>query len=234
MHYMHRNIERVIMRSFEDILNEAIEKHGSLEAVEANLPSCKSTAELMEVDDSRWLSQLAKEVFVVQFSRKVLLNKWDAFERAFDGFEPGRVALYSDEDLDRLISDASIVRNGVKIRATLDNAVFIADLAHKHGSAAKFFAEWPVDDIVSLWLLMKERGSRLGGATGPRALRNMGKDTFILTPDVEKVLIEEGVIDRPAKTAKALAKVQQAFNQWHEESGRPLCEISRILAYSVG
>lgn len=222
------------MRSFEDVLSEAIEKHGSPEAVEASLPSCKSTKELLAVDDARWLSQLAKEVFVVQFSRKVLLQKWDAFERAFDGFEPGRVALYSDEDFDRLISDASIVRNGIKIRATLDNAVFITDLANEHGSAAKFFAEWPVDDIVSLWLLMKERGARLGGATGPRALRNMGKDTFVLTPDVETALIRDGIIDKPAKTAKALAKVQDAFNQWHEESGRPLCEISRIIAYSVG
>lgn len=222
------------MRDFADILAQAADIHGGVDAVEAKLPSCKSRDELMEIDDTRWLSQLAKEVFVVQFSRKVLDGKWDAFERAFDGFEPGRVALYSDEDFDRLMSDASIVRNGMKIRATLENAAFIMDLANEYGSAAKFFAEWPENDIVSLWLLMKERGARLGGATGPRALRNMGKDTFVLTPDVEKALIREGVIEKPAKTAKALQLVQQAFNQWHEGTGRPYCEISRILAYSVG
>jgi len=222
------------MREFADILAQAADIHGGVDVIEAKLPSCKSREDLMKVDDARWLSQLAKEVFVVQFSRKVLDGKWDAFERAFDGFEPGRVALYSDEDFDRLMADASIVRNGMKIKATLDNAVFVMDLANQHGSAAKFFAEWPVDDIVSLWLLMKERGARLGGATGPRALRNMGKDTFVLTPDVEKALIRDGVIDKPAKTAKALQVVQQAFNQWHEETGRPYCEISRILAYSMG
>lgn len=222
------------MREFTDILAQAADIHGGVGAIEAKLPRCKSREDLLKVDDARWLSQLAKEVFVVQFSRKVLDGKWDAFERAFDGFEPGRVALYSDEDFDRLLSDASIVRNGMKIRATLDNAAFIMDLANEHGSAAKFFAEWPEDDIVSLWLLMKDRGARLGGATGPRALRNMGKDTFVLTPDVEKALIRDGIIDKPAKTAKALQAVQQAFNQWHEETGRPYCEISRILAYSVG
>lgn len=222
------------MREFADILAQAADIHGGVGAIEAKLPSCKSREDLLKVDDARWLSQLAKEVFVVQFSRKVLDGKWDAFERAFDGFEPGRVALYSDEDFDRLLSDASIVRNGMKIRATLDNAAFIMDLANEYGSAAKFFADWPEDDIVSLWLLMKERGARLGGATGPRALRNMGKDTFVLTPDVEKALIRDGVIDKPAKTAKALQIVQQAFNHWHEETGRPYCEISRILAYSVG
>lgn len=222
------------MRPFDEIYEFAVQHHGSAKAVDAMMPTCKSPAELLGVDDARWLAQLAKEVFAVQFSRKVLEGKWDAFEAAFDGFEPGRVALYSDEDFDRLVSDKSIVRNAMKIRATLENAVFITDLAREHGSAAKFFAEWPEDDIISLWHIMKDRGARLGGATGPRALRNMGKDTFILTNDVIAALIREGVVDKEPKTIKAMVPVQAAFNTWAVESGRPLCQISRVLALSVG
>ena len=51
--------------------------------------------------------------------------------------------------------------------------------------------------------------------------------------DVALALIREGVVDKPPSGKGALKKVQAAFNGWMEESGRPLTQISRVLAFTV-
>jgi len=82
--------------------------------------------------------------------------------------------------------------------------------------------------------LMKKQGSRLGGNTGQYALRFIGKDGFILSADVTNALMREGVVAKIPSSKKDMAAVQGAFNQWHEETGRPYSHLSRILAMSVG
>jgi len=62
----------------------------------------------------------------------------------------------------------------------------------------------------------------------------LGKDTFILTDDVAVALKAQGVIDRKPTAQRDLETVQTAFNQLHQQSGRPLCQISRLLACSIG
>ena len=47
-------------------------------------------------------------------------------------------------------------------------------------------------------------------------------------------LVEEGIVDKAPTSAKAMKRVQEAFNRWHEESGRDLTAISRTLAMSIG
>ena len=81
---------------------------------------------------------------------------------------------------------------------------------------------------------LKTRGSRLGGSTGPFFLRFVGKDTFLFSQDVTKTLIEQDVVTKSPTSQRDLKAVQEAFNIWREESGLPLCQISRILAASQG
>ena len=87
---------------------------------------------------------------------------------------------------------------------------------------------------MGLWDVLKRRGSRLGGSSGPFFLRSMGKDTPILTTDVVRALRDQGVVEAKNPTSrKALSAIQEAFNVWREQSGRSLSEISKILASSV-
>src|SRR5256885_1219828 len=65
---------------------------------------------------------LTLEAFQSGLSWLTILRKRDAFRRAFDGFEIDRVADYGSRDLERLLGDASIVRNRAKIEATIRNA----------------------------------------------------------------------------------------------------------------
>ncbi|WP_417483958.1 DNA-3-methyladenine glycosylase I [Maricaulis salignorans] len=222
------------MRSFDEIFAIAAERKGGSDALEAMLSKPLSAAELAAIPDDRWLSMMAKCLFQAGFHWKVIEAKWPGFEAAFDGFDPSRVSFYGDEEVDRLVSNKAIVRNGAKILAVIENARFLADLAAEHGSAAKFIADWPADDFIGLMDVLAKRGSRLGGATGQRALRWMGKESFILSQDVSARLIAEGVVAKPPTSKRDLAAVQAAFNRWKDQSGRSLTEISRVLSMSVG
>ncbi len=177
---------------------------------------------------------MAKCLFQAGFHWKVIEAKWPGFETAFEGFDPSRVSFYGDEEVDRLLSNTGIVRNGAKIMAVIENARFLTDLAAEHGSAANVFADWPEDDFIGLMDMLAKRGSRLGGATGQRVMRWMGKSSFILSQDVCARLIAEGVVAKAPTSKRDLAAVQAAFNTWRAQSGRSLTEISRVLALSVG
>ncbi|MET1414017.1 DNA-3-methyladenine glycosylase I [Roseibium sp. HPY-6] len=225
------------MRSFEEIEALAAGKKGGPDRLAAllgehNMP--KSVEDLEKIGDDRWLSMFTKCVFQAGFSWKVIEQKWSGFEEAFENFDVARLAFLPDEAFEALLRDTRIVRNGAKIKAVQDNAVFLKDLAREHGSASKFFAHYPASDQIGLMELMKKRGSRLGGTTGQISLRFMGKESFILTGDVVNALIRENVIENDRMSKKNLSAAQVAFNEWKTTSGRTLNEISRILAFSVG
>jgi hypothetical protein len=73
----------------------------------------------------------------------------------------------------------------------------------------------------------------MGGNSGPTFLRMTGKDTFILTPSVVAALRHWGAVATAPKSRKERALVQSCFNAWAAETGRPLCQLSLILAASV-
>jgi DNA-3-methyladenine glycosylase I len=66
--------------------------------------------------------RLSLEAFQSGLSWLTILRKRESFRRAFAGFRPERVAVFTAEDVDRLLADATIVRNRAKIRATVANA----------------------------------------------------------------------------------------------------------------
>ena len=142
--------------------------------------------------------------------------------------------MLGDEELELITQDARIVRHAKKITAVRNNALFIRDVKEQHGSFGGWIADWPVTDIVGLWAEMKKRGDRLGGQTGRYFLRFMGKDTPLLSRDVVRALIDAGVVEKEPTSKKALNQMQLAMNDWMDESGRSLMEISRILAFSTG
>lgn len=218
------------MRSFDEIFDIAIERHG-LTAVHERLSAPQPSID--PLNDAAWLAEMARCIFQAGFSWKVINNKWQGFEAAFEAFDPKRVANYADEDFDRLLADTAIVRNHAKIRAVVENAQLLNQLTIEHGSAAKYLFDWPDHDQVSLLIYLTKNGSRLGGNTGQRLLRNMGKQSFVLTNDVVKHLSLEGVVDKMPTSAKGLQTVQDAFNKWAEQSGRGLTDISKVLALSV-
>ena len=222
------------MDDFASIFQRAAERKGGAEALEALLPEPASDAQLRALPDNRYLAEMTKCVFRSGFVWKIIENKWPGFEAAFHEFDVSACVMISDEELEQLCGDERIVRNAKKIESVVGNARFIREVRAECGNFGAYVAAWPVSDIVGLWAELKQRGSRLGGQTGRFFLRFVGKDTPMLSGDVVRALVDQGVVDKNPTSKKALAAVQAAFNTWHEESGRPLCQISRTLACSVG
>jgi 3-methyladenine DNA glycosylase Tag len=186
------------------------------------------------IPDDRILAEMTRRIFYASFSSKVIDDKWDAFEKGFDAFDPNACAFMSEEHFDALMQDRGIVRNGAKIRSVQINGKFLLDLKADHGSAARFFADWPDSDYVGLLDVLKKRANHLGGDAAGRFLRAIGKPAFITSPDMVAALIREGVLERPPGGKRDLAAIQAAFDQWSGESGRDLTAISRVLAMSIG
>jgi DNA-3-methyladenine glycosylase I len=97
------------------------------------------------LDSQRLFEKLCLEGFQSGLSWLTILKKRQNFRRAFDNFDPARVARYGSKDSARLMGDAGIVRNRLKIEATIGNAKAYLELS-KSQSFASFvwgFAELP-------------------------------------------------------------------------------------------
>jgi DNA-3-methyladenine glycosylase I len=73
-------------------------------------------------EESALFEALTLGVFEVGLSWSIVFGKRDAFRKAFRGFDVSKVAAMTARDVDRLVHDASIIRNRAKIQATVDNA----------------------------------------------------------------------------------------------------------------
>ncbi len=68
-----------------------------------------------------------------------ILRKREGYRRAFDGFDPGKVARYGERKVAALLADPGIVRNRAKVRSAIGNARAFLALQREHGSADAFF-----------------------------------------------------------------------------------------------
>jgi 3-methyladenine DNA glycosylase Tag len=221
------------MTPFVEVLTAAERKAGGASALAARLPAPKTAAALRKTPDDRYLSLMSLRVFQAGLKHSMVEAKWPAFEEAFQGFAPARVAAMPDETVEALLHDARLIRHWGKLRSVPANAAAMRDIAAEHGGFGRWLADWPGGRVVELWDALAKRFSQMGGNSGPMFLRMAGKDTFILTEDVGKALVRWAGLEAPPKGKKERAKAQAAFNAWAEETGRPLCHLSRILAASV-
>jgi 3-methyladenine DNA glycosylase Tag len=219
--------------NFTEFYNVALARKGGEQALQALLPPVVEKSRLAEVSDDRYLSEMTRCIFKAGFVWRVIENKWPDFEAAFDGFVPAYWQQVPPEVLERLAADERIVRNMQKIRTVPENARMIMDVAKDHGSFGQFLANWPGDDQVGLLLYLKRNGERLGGNSAQYFLRRVGWDGFILSHDVVTALTRAGILDASPASKKGLTQAQQAFNQWHQETGLPVSHLSRIVSFTV-
>ena len=138
-------------------------------------------------DEAALFERLCLEGFQAGLSWLTILRKREAFRAAFAGFQPEAVAEFGDENVERLMHDAGIVRNRAKITAAIDNArallemhdggLRLADVVAEHAPAPRerpplTFAVVPAQTpgTVALSKDLKKRGFRFVGPTTLYAL----------------------------------------------------------------
>jgi DNA-3-methyladenine glycosylase I len=103
-------------------------------------------------DDRRLFELLVLEGAQAGLSWKTILHKRENYRKAFGGFDPARVARYSGKDVRRLLADAGIVRNRLKIIAATTNARKFLDVRREFGSFDiylwRFVAGQPIKNAV--------------------------------------------------------------------------------------
>ena len=98
-------------------------------------------------DDRRLFEKLCLEGFQAGLSWLTILNKREAFRRAFANFDAERVARFRERDIERLLGDAGIVRHRGKIESTINNAKRVLELRDECGSLAAY--AWRYEPHVS-------------------------------------------------------------------------------------
>ncbi len=226
-------IKAARMRDYSWLHEFCLNRFGSLQALEERLPVPAQADRLRSLTDDRYLSLMALRIFRAGLKHSLVDAKWPAFEEAFFRFDPDKVVLMSGEHIERLMQDRRLIRHLGKLRSVPRNAQLMLDLREEHGGAGEMIANWPVTEIVGLWRVLIRRGSQFGGLSAPRYLRMVGKDTFVPTQDVVAALAAQKIVDRVPTSQRDLAAIQDAFNHWHEQSGRPMCQLSVMLAHTV-
>ena len=89
-------------------------------------------------DDNELFGRLVLEINQAGLSWTLMLKKQKAFQAAYSGFDIAKVAAYTEADRERLLADAGIVRNKLKVNAAIHNAQQILALQAEHGS----FKQW--------------------------------------------------------------------------------------------
>jgi len=85
-------------------------------------------------DDLKWFEFLTLDAFQAGISWLTILRKREGFKRAFSGFDPELIAKYDEKKIQSLLADEKIIRNQLKIRATVSNAAAFLNLQEQHGS----------------------------------------------------------------------------------------------------
>ena len=166
-------------------------------------------------DERRLFEKLCLEGFQSGLSWLTILRKRDNFRRAFDGFDPRKVARYDDADVERLLGDAGIVRHRGKIAATVNNAQRYLDLVAERGSLAAYLWSFEPDP-----------------ATRPNALDHVALMTMDTTPEstaLSKDLRRRGWAFVGPTTVYAAMQAMGIVNDHLEGCfARPIVEAERV------
>ncbi len=133
-------------------------------------------------DDDALFEVMCLQVFQAGLTWKMILDKRDAFRRAFAGWKIDAVAALGPDDVERLRQDGGIIRNRLKIEAVIENARRAQSLRDEHGSFCQWFyhglegEEYPAlarelrrtfkfmgPEIARMWLMASGRITRKEG-----------------------------------------------------------------------
>ena len=134
-------------------------------------------------NDKKLFEFLVLDAFQAGLSWQTIINKRKNFEKAFQNFEPEKIAKYKEKDFQRLMNDAGIIRNKLKIQSTIINAQKFLEVKKEFGSFNKYIWQFTKGKTIqnkhktlkdlpaktkesdAMSLVLKERGFKFVGST---------------------------------------------------------------------
>ena len=99
-------------------------------------------------DDQKLLEMLILECFQAGLSWECVLNKRDAFRKAFDGFDLEKICAYHEDKLEMLRNNPEIIRNRPKIQAAVINAQAFCKIQKEYGSFSEYLWHWTDGRVI--------------------------------------------------------------------------------------
>lgn len=99
-------------------------------------------------DDRKIFEFMVLDAFQAGLSWSTILNRREGFRKAFAGFDPEKVAQFTEDQIQALMQDTSIIRNQAKIRASVTNAQQFLRLQKQHGSFDKYIWQFTDGDTI--------------------------------------------------------------------------------------
>jgi DNA-3-methyladenine glycosylase I len=125
-------------------------------------------------DEAALFERLVLEINQAGLNWLTILKKRDGFRRAYHGFVVDRVARYGDKDRARLLADAGIIRNRLKVDAAIENAKRVQGLRREFGSFADWLAAHHPRDKAAWVKLFKRTFLFTGGEIVGEFLMSIG------------------------------------------------------------
>ncbi len=125
-------------------------------------------------DDDKLLEAIILDTFQAGLSWRTILNKRENFRKAFDDFNAVKIAGYGEKDVKILMNDAGIIRNKMKILATIENAKKFIEIKKEFGSFDKYI--WQFTDYKTIRNNVKSLNE----------LRSTSKESDEMSKDMKK------------------------------------------------
>ena len=103
---------------------------------------------VLRTDDHYLFEMLILESFQAGLSWECVLNKREEFRKAYDNFDIDKVCLYDFKKIDELINNKGIIRNRLKIKASIGNAKIFRSIIDEYGSFYKYLITFSGKDIM--------------------------------------------------------------------------------------
>ena len=100
------------------------------------------------VDDKYLFEMLILESFQAGLSWECILNKREAFRKAYDNFDINKVCKYDDTKINELMNNKGIIRNKLKIRASINNALIFKNIVEEYGSFYNYLIMFTKNKII--------------------------------------------------------------------------------------
>lgn len=102
----------------------------------------------LNLDDKYLFEILILESFQAGLSWECVLNKRESFRQAFDNFNIDKIINYSDEKIQELLQNKGIIRNRLKINATINNSKIFKDIQEQYGTFSKYLETFTNNEVI--------------------------------------------------------------------------------------
>ena len=102
----------------------------------------------LNLDDKYLFEMLILESFQAGLSWECVLNKRESFRQAFDNFNIDKIINYSDEKIQKLLQNKDIIRNRLKINATINNSKIFKDIQEQYGTFSKYLETFTNNEVI--------------------------------------------------------------------------------------